>query len=62
MRRVETIFKIITFFTAGVFFIINLHLPIENWIWQLMTMYWVGTCFYKSRKIEHLQIEKKFKK
>lgn len=62
MRRLETIFKVITFFTAMSFFIINLHSDIEKWVWPLVTMFWVSVCFYKSRRIEHLEIDKKFKK
>jgi hypothetical protein len=62
MKRFETIFKVASFFIATIFFIVNLHRGTEFWIWPLGNMFWVSVCFYKSRRIEHLEIEKKFKK
>ena len=62
MKRLETVFKSTTFLVALFSFTINLHLPIGNWVWQLITMFWVIISFLKSRKIEDLEIEKKYKK
>jgi hypothetical protein len=62
MKRLQTILKSITFLIALGSFVINLHLPIYNWIWQLVTMFWVSVCFIKSRRIEELEIENKLRK
>jgi hypothetical protein len=34
----------------------------DNWVWQLVTMIWVAVAFFKSRKVEELEIEKKYRK
>lgn len=62
MKRLETVLKIICFLIALVSFTLNLHLPMDNWVWQLVTMIWVAVAFFKSRKVEELEIEKKYRK
>lgn len=62
MKRLETILKIVCFLLALGSFTVNLHLAINNWIWQLITMLWIAVAFFKSRKIEELEIEKKYRK
>jgi|LauGreDrversion4_2_1035121.scaffolds.fasta_scaffold04718_4 hypothetical protein len=62
MRRFETVLKLITFMFAITSFTLNLHLPFKFWVWQLITMIWVSICFVKARRIEELEIKKKYKK
>ena len=62
MRRFETILKLVTFFCALVSFTLNLYLPIKFWVWQLISMVWVSICFVKARRIEELEIKKKYKR
>jgi hypothetical protein len=62
MKRIRTILKVITFLIALGSFVINLHKPFEYWIWQLIVMFWVSVCFLKTKRIEELEIENKFRK
>lgn len=62
MKRLETILKSTTFLVGLFSFTVNLHLPMNAWVWQLVTMFWVIISFLKSRRIEDLEIENKYKK
>ena len=62
MKRIETIFKSTVFLVALFSFTVNLHLPMNEWVWQLITIFWVVISFMKSRRIEDLEIEKKYRK
>jgi uncharacterized membrane protein YgaE (UPF0421/DUF939 family) len=54
MKNLENVCMLVAFITAGLSAMMFFGQGFSTWIWQVVVMIWIATCYLKQKQIDKL--------